>query len=421
MFEKLFERPHAIQRKLSGPLLEARLQFLRHCAEHGAAQSTLREIAHYQLIVIDYLKLQDRETITPAEIEAAAERWMQRQAGSPRLKGSSSPLSKSRFIRHATHWLGFLGRMQTPVLPPHPFTQYISEFAGFMRDERGLSSATIISRCQEVEAYLAELYGQQLTLSDLTIIHIDNILLQRINQAGYTRRTVQTHASILRAFFRYAEQRGWCQCGLANAIKAPRVFRHETLPFSPAWEDVQRLIAGTNGACPADIRDHAILLLLAVYGLRSSEVRRLQLEDLDWEHELIHIRRAKQGPVQSLPLSHTVGDAILRYLREVRPRHPAYRELFLTLRAPFRTLTSQAIGQTVRRRWRPLDVAIEHHGPHSLRHACATRLINQGVSLKEIGEQLGHRDMETTRIYAKVDLTHLREVADFNLGGVLCN
>ena len=421
MFEELFERSHAIQRMLSGPLLEERLQFLRHCAEYGAAHSTLREVAHYQLIVVDYLKLQDRDTITLSEIEAASERWAQHQAGSLRLTGSHSPLSKSRFIKHATHWLGFLGRMQTSVLPPHPFAQHISEFAGFMRDERGLSSATIAFRCYEVEAYLAELYDQQLTLSDLTITHIDNVLLQRINQTGYTRRTVQTHASILRAFFRYAEQRGWCRCGLASAIKAPRVFRHETLPFSPAWEDIQRLIAGTNGARPADIRDRAVLLLLAVYGLRSGEVQRLQLDDLDWEHELIHIRHAKQGPVHSLPLTHTVGEAILRYIREVRPRCPACRELFLTLRAPFRTLTSGAIGQTVRRRWQPLDVAIEHHGPHSLRHACATRLINQGVSLKEIGEHLGHRDLETTRIYAKVDLTHLREVADFNLGGVLCN
>lgn len=420
MFEKLFERPHAIQRQLTSPLLETRLRFLRHCAEHGAAKSTLREIAHYQLIVIDYLKLSDKGAITHEEIKAAAELWAQQQAVSLGVKDTHSPLSKIRFIKHATHWLGFLGRIQTLVLPAHPFARFVSEFAGFMRDERGLSSETINSRCREVEVYLAELCGRQISLSDLTITNLDDILLHRINQAGYARRTIQTHASILRAFFRYAEHRGWCQCGLANAIKAPRVFSHETLPFSPAWEDVQRLIAGTNGTRLADIRDRAILLLLAVYGLRSGEVRHLQLEDLDWEHELLHIRRAKRGPVQQLPLSHTVGEAILHYLQKVRPR-VACRELFLTLRAPLRPLTGGAVGRLVTRRWQPLDVAIEHHGPHSLRHACATRLINQGVSLKEIGDQLGHRDLETTRIYAKVDLTHLREVADFNLGGLLCD
>ena len=420
MFETLFERPHALQRQLNGPLLEERLRFLRHCAETGAAKSTLREIAYYQLIVIDYLKLSEKGAINHAEIEAAAELWAQRQAGARGVKDTRSPLSKTRFIRHASRWLSFLGRVQTPAQPIHPFAQFISEFASFMRDERGLSSETINSRCREVKAYLSELCGPQLSLSDLTITHLDEALLHHINQAGLARCTVQTHASILRSFFRYAEQRGWCQCGLAIAIKAPRVFRHETLPFSPAWEDVQQLIASTNSNRPADIRDHAILLLLAVYGLRSGEVRHLQLEDLDWEHELLHIRRVKQGPVQKLPLSHTVGEAILRYLQKVRPR-VVCRELFLTLRAPIRPLTRGAIGQLVTRRWLPFDVAIEHRGPHSLRHACATRLINRGFSLKEIGDQLGHRDLETTRIYAKVDLTHLREVADFNLGGLLCD
>ena len=422
MFQELFERPHAIQRQLTSPLLEARLRFLSHCAEHGAAKSTLREMALYQLIVIDYLKLPDAGAITTAEIETASEHWAQHQADfSLDCKGKPSPLSKDRFIKHATHWLCFLGRLQTRVAPqPHRFTQLISEFAGFMREERGLSSETINYRCREIEIYLTELCGQQLSLSDLTITHIDDALLNRIKQGRYARRTVQTHASTLRAFFRYAEQRGWCQCGLANAIRGPRVFRQETLPFSPAWEDVQRLLSGTNGDSPTNIRDRAVLLLLAVYGLRSGEVWRLQLEDIDWKSELLHLKRVKQGPVQQLPLSHTVGEAIMRYLRGVRPR-AASRNLFLTMRAPFRPLTRGAIGQLVRRRWQPLDVALEHHGPHSLRHACATRLINQGVSLKEIGDQLGHRDLETTRIYAKVDLTHLREVADFNLGGLPCD
>jgi integrase/recombinase XerD len=420
MFQKLFERPHAIKKQLTGPLLEDRLHFLAQCAEHGAARSTLREIAIYQLIVIDRLKLLDAGIITRAEIEATAECWAQRQTGFSHPRDNPSPFSKARFIKHATHWLRFLGRLQTTDSPPHPFAQAICEFANFMREERGLSSVTISYRCREVESCLAQLCGLQLSLADVTITHLDDALLRRITQGGFARRTVQTHASTLRAFFRYAEQRGWCRRGLADAIKAPRVYHNETLPFSPSWEDVQRLLDSTDGARPADIRNRAILLLLAVYGLRVGEVCRLQLDDLDWERELLRIKRIKQGPVQQLPLTHTVGDAILRYLREVRP-HGHCRELFLNLRAPLRPLTRGAVGLLVSRRWRTLDVTLEHYGPHSLRHACATRLINQGASLKEIGDQLGHRDVETTRIYAKVDLPHLRDVANFDLGGVLCD
>jgi site-specific recombinase XerD len=163
-----------------------------------------------------------------------------------------------------------------------------------MREERGLSSQTINRRCRDVEIFLTQLCGRQLSLSDLTITHLDDALIDRINQAGYARRTVKHHASILRTFFRYAEQRGWCQCGLAKAIKAPRIYRHESLPFSPTWEDVQRLLATANSTSQRDIRDRAILLLLAVYGLRAGEVRNLQLDDLDWQRELLHIKRIKQ-------------------------------------------------------------------------------------------------------------------------------
>jgi integrase/recombinase XerD len=102
---------------------------------------------------------------------------------------------------------------------------------------------------------------------------------------------VKFQASILRTFFHYAEHRGWCQRGLAKANKAPRIYRHETLPFSPTWEDVQCLLATANSTSQRDIRDRAILLLLAVYGLRAGEVRKLRLDDLDWRRELLYVKR----------------------------------------------------------------------------------------------------------------------------------
>src|SRR5256884_427018 len=110
--------------------------------------------------------------------------------------------------------------------------------------------------------------------------------------------------------------------------------------------------------------------------------------------------------------------AIIRYLKEVRPKSP-HRQVFLTLRAPVGPISNGAMWAVVSRQLRQRAPSLKHHGPHSLRHACATRLINQGLSLKEIGDYLGHRDVEATRIYAKVDLAHLREVAEFDLGGLL--
>jgi integrase len=158
-------------------------------------------------------------------------------------------------------------------------------------------------------------------------------------------------------------------------------------------------------------------MLLAIYGLRGSEVVRLRLEDFDWEHEVFRVVSSKTGRVRAYPLTRSVGDAILRYLQEVRPRSSC-RELFLSLRAPFRPM-GVALPQMVSVRLRSLHVPLPHYGPYALRHACATRMLAAGHSLKEIGDQLGHIHPDTTRIYAKVDLVGLRQVADFDLGGVL--
>jgi integrase len=143
-----------------------------------------------------------------------------------------------------------------------------------------------------------------------------------------------------------------------------------------------------------------------VFVFRSGEVRQLRLDDLDWEGELIRLRRPKQRRTQVFPLSRAVGDAILRYLKEVRPR-TSYREVFLACNAPLRPLRDAALREAVALRLRSLGVSLRHYGPHALRHACATHLLEQGHSMKEIGDYLGHSCPELTYVYAKVNLAGL--------------
>ena len=131
----------------------------------------------------------------------------------------------------------------------------------------------------------------------------------------------------------------WCVRGLAATIDAPRICSLERIPRGPKWSDVQRLIVASRGHATTDIRDHAILSLLVVFGLRSGEVRLLRLEDIDWEKETIHVRRPKRRKSQNYPLVREVGEAILRYLRKVRPRCRE-REVFLTLKQPYGRLSS---------------------------------------------------------------------------------
>jgi integrase len=159
-------------------------------------------------------------------------------------------------------------------------------------------------------------------------------------------------------------------------------------------------------------------MLLATYGLRSGEVRGLRLADLDWAGETITVGRPKQRCTQIYPLVTTVGEAVLRYLQQVWPRS-THRELFLTLRAPFRPLSRICVYNLVAKRVSALDIEVRHRGAHCLRHASAIHLVAEGFSLKQIGDHLGRRNAHATRTYAKVDFIGLREVANLDLRGLL--
>ena len=117
--------------------------------------------------------------------------------------------------------------------------------------------------------------------------------------------------------FRHGEAVGWAQSGLAAAIPRPRINRGETVPVGPAWEEVQPLLASAAGNRPGDLRVRAILLLLAVYGLRSGKVRFLRLEDLDWEVELLRVRCPKMGCTRLYPVAFLVDDGSLTAKRGV--------------------------------------------------------------------------------------------------------
>lgn len=418
MFYQLFQEPRALARQRNGPLVEERRGYLVHCAEQGMALQTLRDAARYTLIVANALRLAERpeDLITREEIKAEADLWASRHANPPSSQPSAA--SRYRFARHATRWLSFLGRLQPATAVSLPNADLLVQFADCLRRERGLTHRTIETYSHAVHDLLAQLDKAGLRLDTLTVAQVDDILLRKVREDGYARVTVRTYTASLRAFFRHAEGDGRCRPGLAAAIMSPRVYRFQTIPTGPSWEDVKRLLATAQGDRPADIRTRAALLLLAVYGLRSGEVVGLQLEDFDWERELLTVRRGKAQRPRTFPLCRTTGDAVLRYLREVRPRS-ARREVFLALRAPFGPLRSDGLHRMVSPRLRALGVALPHYGPHALRHACAAHLLEQGSSLKEIGDYLGHRDPESTRIYAKVDVAGLRAVGDLDLEGLL--
>jgi len=233
----------------------------------------------------------------------------------------------------------------------------------------------------------------------------------------WSRNSLRTSARMLRAWLAYCETRRTVRPGLAEAIVSPRVYRHEGLPLGPTWQEVQGMLAQSVGSDCSELRDHAILLLLAVYGLRSGEVRRLRIDDINWLAERIHVVRSKSGQHETLPLEPGVGNAIARYLRHGRP-HSESRVVFLTLFAPPRPLSAGALYHAVKRQLNDDSCPHQGRGPHGLRHACARHLLEAGGSFKQAGDHLGHRSPSATRIYAKVNLNALRRVVFEDLGGL---
>lgn len=423
MFDSFFTDPHTLVRQQNGPLAEERRRYLAHCAALQMTRGSLRVIAIYTLKIAETLRLAARpgELITRAQIEVGADRYIRlsNRRGYPwqpkKLKGGY--LWKS-FRDYAIRWLKFLGRFHTPSLVPRPYAEHVAQYADYMQRERGLSPQTIAMNSRTIQDFLEKIDKAGWSLKMLTVAQVNDLFIKKVHDHGYARATIRRWATSLRPFLRFAEARQWCRRRLADGVQTPHLYRHEGLPLGPSWDDVKRLLAATRGNGYGDIRTRALLMLLAVYGLRSGELIALRLEDFDWQQEVLNVVHGKRQKPRTYPLCRSVGDAVLRYLREARPRTD-HRAVFLTLVAPFRPLSDGALRCLVRDRLHALGLTLPHYGPHVLRHACASHLLAQGLSLKEISDHLGHQSLQSTRIYAKVDLATLRTVGDFSLEGVL--
>jgi site-specific recombinase XerD len=310
-----------------------------------------------------------------------------------------------------------MGRLKAKPSPPIAYAAQLEAWGACLRSEAQLAEGTISAYCWWIGIFLQWLLQEKLPLRRLTLIGVDRFT-KHLASRRLSRVSLAKAATVLRRFLSYAFEQEWCRRDISASVLSPRLFRHESLPTGPAWSDVQRLIAATKGSSQCQLRNRAILLLLAVYGLRSGEVRGLCLEDLDWARRILRVRRSKTARVQEYPLTATMSRTLERYLKNGRPDSTC-PEVFLTLQAPFRPLSAGAVYDLTRSLMERLEIASSKRGPHALRHACATYLLNQGFSLKKVGDHLGHRSLSATQIYAKVDLNGLRAVADFDLGGLL--
>lgn len=295
-----------------------------------------------------------------------------------------------------------------------PYVKLVDDYRDWLSDLRGLAPLSVSRYCAAARAFLEWMEGRTTTgrtLRHLEVADIDAYLAAR--GPSLKRVTRKLLGVLLRSFLRHLHAQHVTEHDLASAVWATRVYEHERPPCGLKEEEIEKVLASTRlDHTPVGRRDYAMLVLLATYGLRASEVVQMRLEDIDWRHERLRVRHSKQGAASDLPLLQSVGDALLTYLRKGRPQ-TTLREVFVRTKAPHdRCLRGDGLYQVVCRRLRRAGVQPEgKHGPHAFRHGRAVGLLRAGVSLKSIGDILGHRRPSSTQSYLRLQTDDLRDVA----------
>ena len=293
--------------------------------------------------------------------------------------------------------------------PPSPSEQELRAFGAHLRDVRGLAASSIRGHQRRLRPFLNFLRFDRRgrSLERLASEQIDAFLRQAARRNN--RFSLQQIVSSLRALLRFEHAQGRLNRPLHQQIDTPRVYRGERLPRAWRWEQVQALLRSIKTSDAQGWRDRTLLHLAAAYGLRSSELVNLKLEDLDWRHATLRIHQIKTEHTLHLPLSDEAGDILLGYLQHGRP-HTDLRELFFRLRAPVGPLKPSAVYHIFAHRLKESGLGAPSSGPHLLRHSLALHLLRQGASLKAIGDLLGHRHAESTLTYLRLSVEDLRIV-----------
>lgn len=409
MFETFVSTERALARHRNGPLATERHRYLQHCADQGGTRESLRLRASTILWVAEHMSPNDF-----GRVDASRLHEIVYGSGSPATL-ASAPTTAATRVNFARPWLKYLG-WWPEAEEIIPFAQALDNFVAWMRDERGLTQCTIDQWRYRTSKFLHWCSDTSRDLATLQPQDIDTYFIT-YGAERWSRISAGHIAKMLRVFLRHAATTGACSIALAGSIQGNRRYALESLPYALSWDDVRRVIASASSDTERDIRDRAILLLLAVYGLRRGEVASLRMDQIDQVAGRLHIWRLKRRQAQVYPLVPSVAEALKRYIDDVRP-NVAHAEVFIRTQAPRCPILATAIYNIVSQRLRALGIQAAHLGPHTLRHSCAAKLLAGGMTLKEIGDHLGHRSTSVTMTYTKVDLASLRQVGDFDLGGL---
>jgi site-specific recombinase XerD len=401
-----------LSQRLEGPLSAHIAGFARWARDEGyALYSRQRQV----LLAACFSSWLGRERVNPGHVTSGhVVRYLRSRARHLKIcRGDAAAL------RQFIDFLRRQGVIPAERIRSHqpPVEQVVHEFEQYLLNERALAPTTAVHYASFLRGFLADRFRRgPIKLSQLCADDVVRFVQRQARRLHLRQAKLLTTA--LRSFLHYLLYRGEVLHDLSGAVPTVANWSMTSIPRAIPPDLVRRLLASINRHSALGRRDYAILLLLARLGLRGGEVARIELEDVDWKAGSVSVRR-KGGQHSILPLPADVGAAIAAYLRQGRPRNSNSRRVFLRCRAPFRGFQGPvAIASLVRHNLARAGIQAPTWGAHQFRHGLATDMLRHGASLTEIGEVLGHRSSETTRIYTKVDLNALRPLALPWPGGV---
>jgi site-specific recombinase XerD len=391
-------------RSIEGPLSPVLESYATSLNKEGYSHEAFLSKTRF---VIGFSRWLHQKRIEMTELTLAVGQGFLRDR-SPRRSGDPATL------RHFLIWMHSRGLISAQALQPREKSEVdmlVEEYSAYLLSERGLASTSRVVYASLTHRFLARTCAQgRSDLKALTAQKIRDFVIHEARKFR-TSKAASLLTSVVRSFLRFVHYRGYIDRSLVGAVPAVAHWSMAPIPRALPVKAVSRVLAESRSRrTPCGLRDRAILFLLARLGLRARDVMLLELDDIDWENACIHVC-GKGREERPLPLPHDVGEAIAAYLRNGRPASTS-RHVFLRTRAPWRGVAkSSSISAIVGRALKRAQVQSTTHGAHQFRHSLATNMLRQGASLTEIGQVMRHRDPNTTRLYAKVDLGALREVA----------
>ena len=414
MTEQFLVDPEVRRSLHRGPLDAHVERFAQALFDQGYAATTAKR----KLILICELChwLQGRHQTVEDVSESRIERFLRSRNGKKRLHRGDQPTLRQflDFLREA----GAIPTSESEI-EDSPIQRIENSFAKYLSQERGLSQETLNAYLPVARRVLAEWHSDgKVLLSKISPQDISGFILRYAHRSSPS--SAQLMVSGLRSFLRFLHQQREIETNLAAAVPTVARWRFTELPKFLKPEEVRRLLQSCDRNTVIGKRDYVVLLLLARLGLRAGEIVHMNLDDIQWEAGELLVR-GKSSREERLPLPHDVGKALAAYLRHGRPRCSS-RRVFIRMDAPQQGFSgSAAVCEIVRRALSRAEINTRVKGAaHLFRHTLATTMLRGGASFPEIGEILRHQHPSTTAIYAKVNLSALRSIAQPWPGGVRC-